>query len=163
MKNAEWNTLRAKLHHDWMQKYLTFLYARRDALDEMAAGGIEWREDIKEQMLEWNEKKELFRKLLNSCEEALSPCQLFYEPPLKSMSKEDKEWLGEVIHGLYIIRTRIRETVSKLKEIFDEADKAFENLLQNRSEESSLAKFFMDKLTELSKELSKLPHGIQVV
>lgn len=163
MKNAEWNTLCSELHHDWMQKYLTFLSARRDALDKMALGDIEWRKDIKEQMLEWNEKKELFGKLLSSCEDALSPRQLLYEPPLSSMSSEEKEWLGEVIHGLYIKRTRIRETVSNLQKSFDEADKAFENLVQNRSGESSPAKFFLDKITEFSKKLSKLPRGIQVV
>lgn len=163
MKNAEWNTFRASLHHDWMQKYMTFLYARQDTLNQMAIGGAGWRKEIKEQMLEWREKRELFTELINTGEEALSPRQLLYESPLNNMPARNREWLGEVIHGLYIQRMHIMETMSRLQEIFDEADEAFENLLHGRAVVPSPAKAFLEKLTEFSKAISKLPHNIQVV
>lgn len=163
MNNADWNNLRAKLHHDWLQKYFVFLTARYEILDEVASGREEWRADIKEQFIEWKDKKDLFKTLLNECEEALSPRQLLNEPPLDKMAKEDKEWLGEVIHALYLERTGIKDSLTSLNTLFNEVNTAFGDILQGKSDKPSPSKDFIDTLTKFSRAISKLPHSIQVV
>lgn len=163
MRDFDWNHLRSVLHHDWLQKYITFLHARRDTLDEVSQGKAEWREDIKEQFLEWRGKAGLFKTLIDSCEEALSPRQLLNELPLSSMPQENKEWLGEVIHGLYLERTQIKTAAASLKTLLEAVDAAYENLLGGRCDKGSPVGLFIDKITELSKAISKLPHNIQAV
>lgn len=163
MKNADWNNLRSRLHHDWLQRYFVFLNARSEQLDDMVKGNEEWRDDVKEQFIEWQEKSKMFKTLIDECEEALSPHQLLYEPPLDSMSQEDKDWLGKVIHALYLERTHIKESVASLKLLLAETDAAFTAIMQGGSDKPSPVVYFMDTLTKFSAAISKLPHTIQVV
>ena len=122
MKNEEWNNLRAKLHHDWLQnRYLTFLESWKDCFDDVEKCGSE-RNDVLEQLLQWKNKKENFQILINECEEALSPQQLLNEPPLNTMSDDNKEGLGEVIHALFCERTGIKDKTVDLQRRIDEVD-----------------------------------------
>jgi hypothetical protein len=80
MKNSDWNDLLAKLHHDWLQnRYLTFLKSWRDCLDDVEACGAN-REDVLEQLLQWESKRGAFSDLIGNAAEALSPRQFLHEP-----------------------------------------------------------------------------------
>lgn len=167
MKNTNWNNLRAKLHHDWLQnRYLTFLKSRRDCFDNTDAC-IEDREEVFEQLLQWRDKRELLESFINNTEDALSPRQLLYEPPLDRMSDENKEWLGEVIHALYLTRTGIRNKVVELDAMLVELDGIVEMAEQGLKGERTSKKSSGDKIvsafTQLSRKISELPHTIQVV
>ncbi|MBI3814674.1 MAG: hypothetical protein HY279_09470 [Nitrospinae bacterium] len=163
MKISDWNNMRAKLHHDWLQRYFVFLNARSAQFNDIVKGNAKWQDDIKEQFLEWQERGALFKTLINECEEALSPRQLLYEPPLVSMSQEDKDWLGNVIHALYLERTGIRKMVYSLNAIFFEVNTAFKGIVNGRADKPSPSGHFINRLTEFSSGISKLPHNIQVV
>lgn len=167
MKNVDWNNLRTRLHHDWLQnKYLTFLKAWKGCFDESKA----CEQDIEEilaQLLQWKKKSEGFQTLINECETALSPRQLLYEPPLNKMSEENKKWFGAVIHVLYCERTRITDKVARLRAMLHEIDVRVDTVVRRLQGENVIQGFAGETLvlafTNFSKEISALPDEIQVV
>ena len=167
MKNEEWNNLRARLHHDWLQnRYLTYLKSWKECFDDIKACDSN-TEDILEQLLQWKKKKEAFQTFINECETALSPRQLLYEPPLDKMSEEDKEWLGEVIHALYCARTGIADKVVRLQSMLHEVDKCVDIAAEKLQGENGIKDFTDEMLilafSNFSKAISELRHEIQVV
>jgi len=167
MKNSEWNNLRARLHHDWLQnRYMTFLKSWKACFDNVEACGQN-SEDVLKQLLQWKTKRHAFVTFINSLEEALSPMQLLHEPPLNRMKEEDKNWLGEVIHSLYLARTGIKDKISELKEkmmeIDEIVDSVAESLIDRIESGYPRGESIISAFNQLSKEISKLPHEIQVV
>ncbi|MFQ5686044.1 MAG: hypothetical protein ACE5GV_05230 [Candidatus Scalindua sp.] len=167
MKNAEWNNLRARLHHDWLQnRYMTFLESWKDCFDDAEKCGSN-KNDVLEQLLQWKNKKDAFQILINECEDALSPQQLLNEPPLDSMSDENKKWLGEVIHALFCIRTGIKDKTVDLQRSIDEVDEivnTVERGLRSGNEtKEAMGDEIISTFVNFSKKISELPHEIQVV
>jgi len=166
MKNAEWNNLRAKLNHDWLQnRYLTFLTSWRDCFNGAESCEID-KIEILEQLLTWKAKKKDFNKLIDNIEEALSPKQLLYEHPLNIMAEESKKWLGEVIHATYCSTTGIKNKIADLQLLIEEADKSVDltalilkgEIKAEKSQRNNIINLF----TEFSKKISELPHEIQL-
>lgn len=167
MKNANWNNHRTKLHHDWLQnRYLTFLKSWKEYFEDAEACEVN-RNEVLEQLLQWKGKRDAFASIFKNVEEALSPRQLLYEPPLNLMSEENKEWLGEVIHALYCARTGIKERVAILISMVPEIDKVVDEVARNletgEAKIPSAGKRIISLFTEFSKNISELPHEIQVV
>jgi len=167
MKKAEWNNLRARLHHDWLQnRYLTFLESWKDCFDDVRKCGSN-KNDVLEQLMQWNSKKEPFQILINDCEVALSPQQLLNEPPLDSVSDENKEWLGDVIHALFCARTNIKDKTQNLQRNIDKVDEivnTVERGLRGENEtRESMGDEIISAFVDFSEEISELPHEIQVV
>ena len=168
MKNDEWNNLRAKLHHDWLQnRYLTFLKSWKECFDNPAVCR-EDKEDVLDQLLQWKSKRDLFRDFLDCAEEALSPRQLLYKPPLEIMSEENKEWLGEVIHALFCSRTHIKDKVLQLQTAMNEIDSVIDNISYTlkkgeKTSENNSGERVITLFVNFSRAISQLPHEIQVV
>lgn len=173
MKISDWNKLRAKLHHDWLQnRYLTFLMARAEYMDGIIDGRASVSEDILEQFTGWKDKTEDMHKLINEAVYALSPAQLLDEYPLNRMAEENKKWLKEVVHSLYVERTGMKETSEKLTEKFSIVSELYAFLLRIlKGENNGLRqkageppfKRFYNEVQEFSKVISSLPHEVQVV
>jgi len=166
MKNSEWNNLRAKLHHDWLQnRFLTFLTSWKDCFNGSEDCKNE-RHDILEQLLKWKDRKKDFKKLIDNIEEALSPRQYVYEYPLNTMADEDKEWLGEVVHVLYCNRTDIKNKTTSLQSLLEEVDRYIDITAQVLKGEKKAGKSQGDKIillvSEFSRSISELPHEIQL-
>lgn len=171
MKNNEWNNLRAKLHHDWLQKYFTLFDARADEMDVSIKGKRAVRSDIFKQFAVWQAKEQDFKVLVEETVDALSPKQLLDEYPLNRMSEENKAWLGELIHALYLERTKIKDKISELNVKFASISETHPILmrllkgendeLRKRAGEQPIKRFYED-LKEFSRMLSLLPHGVLV-
>jgi hypothetical protein len=167
MKITEWNNLRARLHHDWLQnRYLTFLESWKDCFDDVEKCGSN-RNDVLKQLSQWKNKKETFQVLINECEMSLSPQQLLNEPPLDSMSDENKEWLGDVIHALFCERTGIKDKVLNLQRNINKVDdivNAVEQMLSGKNEtKGSMGERIISTFITFSRAISELPHEIPVV
>ena len=173
MKNPEWNSLRAKLHHDWLQnRYLTFLMARVEYMDNALAENKPVRADIIEQFTDWKTKINDIEKLIDETVEALSPAQLIDEYPLNRMAEDNKAWLGEVVHALYIERTGIKAMIRELGEKLDSISELFSLLarilkgenseLRDKAREHPFQRFHK-KIQEFSKLISALPHEVKVI
>lgn len=130
------------------------------------------REDLFQQFVEWQIKKDDFETLIDEAVEALSPAQLIDEYPLNRMSEENQSWLKEVIHILYMERTGIKTTVGEIREKFNYISEFHALLLKIlKGENDELKKKagkqpfegFYKELQKFSKMISSLPHEVQVV
>lgn len=151
---------RAKLNHDFLQnRYLTFLAARQEMLDDprTATSG-----DLIKRLKEWEEKKPDFVKLVEGVEEALSPRQLLYQTPLDSLSEEHKSWLGPLVHELYCTRTKIKEKAVALKVKIEEVDKLVTAIIKGQGIKDA-GKMLYQACRDLSEGISSLPSQIQVI
>lgn len=163
MLNQEWNNLRTRLHHDWLQnRFMTFLMSLKNSSDP-----IKDIDDVSEQLGDWRKKEAAFKTLIESAEDALSPRQLLDRYPLDAVPEESRIWLGGLIHSLYCQRTGIKESVLVLDSSISQINNAFNALLSalqsgkipEQSESAKTYKIF----SVFSAQISKLPHGIQVV
>lgn len=167
MNNEEWLKLRVKIHHDWLQnRYLTFLTAWGDHLNGEVSTPAE-RKELTDQLYRWKDKKQLLEILIDNAEVALSPRQLLDESPLNVLAENDRRWLGEVIHELYCVRTRIREKVNNLEAMLEKADMAvlqMGNKLQGVkiSKDEVTGEELVQIFTLFSKAISALPQEIQI-
>lgn len=173
MKNSDWNNLRARLHHDWLQnRYLMFLMARAEYLDDAVVENEQARADIIEQFIDWQNKERDFEVLIDEAKDALSPAQLIDEYPLNRMSEENKAWLKELVHALYVERTGIKEMSNRLGEKLDSISQLFSLLSRVLKGENSELRGkagkhpfqrFHKEIQEFSRMISALPHEAQVV
>lgn len=171
MNNTEWNHLRTKLHHDWLQKYFTLFDARADEMDGSIKGKRAVRSDIFKQFAVWQAKEDDFKVLIEETVDALSPKQLLDEHPLNRMSEENKAWLGELIHALYLERAAIKDKISELNIKFASISETYPILmrllngendeLRKRAGDRPIKRFYED-LKEFSRMISLLPHEVQV-
>ncbi|OPY80202.1 MAG: hypothetical protein A4E65_01552 [Syntrophorhabdus sp. PtaU1.Bin153] len=166
MKYSEWARLRAMLHHDWLQnRYLTFLSAWVNCFDEMQTNK-DTAKEILMQLRLWSEKKSSFCELLRNAENALSPRQFLETPPLSTMLKEDRQWLGDVVHTLYCQRARVQERVEDMFDLMDQVDKVITTAETTVRGEETGAKVNVDSIItavmRFSKAIGELPHEIQL-
>ena len=172
MKISEWNNLRARLHHDWLQRYLAFLMARAEYMTGIVKENKTPREDILSQFLDWSKRAADFEIFMGGAESALSPAQLFEEDPLISMRGENSLWLRAVLHALYAQRTGIIDTIEKLRARFVFISGLHNMLtkilnggnddLQEKAGPHPFERLYKE-IQEFSKMISSLPHEVQVV
>lgn len=172
MNNADWNNLRSRLHHDWLQKYFTLFDARADEMDRGIIEKKLIRADILKKFDAWQAKEPDFEALINEAVFALSPKQLLDEHPLSRMPDDDKAWLGDVIHALYLERTKMQDKLVELAGMLSSiclTHALLKKLLQGENGElrekagERPVKRFYGEMREFSRVISSLPHEVQVV
>lgn len=173
MKYSEWNNIRARLHHDWLKnRYLIFLMARAEYLDNIIESHKDIREDIIEQFVELQNRVVDFEALIDGTVDSLSPAQLLDEYPLDRMSEENRKWLSEVVHALYCDRTGIKKKIAEIKKKFNSVQDMYlllAKLLKGKNggllEKAGKQPFmkFRFEIQEFSIMLSSLPHQVQIV
>ena len=166
LMNEEWRHLRAKLHHDWlMNRYMTFLQAEMEVLNH-PVGEIATRENVREQLLGWRRKRATLNKFIETTIDALSPRQLLLISPLNQLEKEDKEWLGALIHDLYLEKSGIEGPIAELRKIFlqtDELVTAISAMLAlERDITIGLGDLLLNKIKVFSRLISELPYDVQI-
>lgn len=170
MKNSEWNNIRGKVHHAWLQnEYLVFLQGWAEDIDEALRDEKSIREDILKQIVVWRAKERDFILLLDETIDALSPAQLLDEYPLNRMDEEDKVWLREVVHALYLARTGMEQKVDEIRarlvKLFGMHGQLM-NIIDGKSKlkrSDQPFKQFHREILEFSAMISALPHEVQVV
>lgn len=173
MKVSDWNNLRAKLHHDWLQNsYLTFLMARASYLDDSLYKRKIIRQDIVDEFFEFKSQMKRFDQLFKEAMEALSPRQLLNNYPLNKMTSDNKDWIGELVHALYLNKTNIVETIDRLNKqlsfLYDYHSLLY-RLLEGEKDQlmkeikTSSFKTFLSLMQDFSKNISALPHEVQTI
>lgn len=164
MTNKEWNGERSRLgSHGRLQSYKTLLSARQVMLDNHVKRNVELREDIKRQFMAWLDILPLYTALIENSETALSPRQLLSEPPLNTMHVGDQEWLGVVIHALFLGRTSILQQALSIKSLLGQANSAFNEIHERSSSRESPTNYFLETIKALDAAITALPNNIQVV
>lgn len=173
MKYNDWSNLRAKLHHDWLKnRYLTFLMARAEYLDNIIESHKPVREDVSAQFIEFQNRVADFKSLIDAAVDSLSPAQLLDEYPLNRMSAENRKWLSEIVQVIYCERTGIKKEVVEMKEklnLIHDMHMLLSSLLKGKNgglQEKAGRRPFMKyrfEMQEFSMMLASLPNKIQAI
>lgn len=170
MLNREWGNIRGRIHHAWLQnEYIVLLQARAEDMDETIREGKSIREDVLKQIVVWQSKEQDFRRMIDETVDALSPAQLLNEYPLNRMAKEDKAWLKDVVHALYLARTGIEQKVEEIRLRLNRLSEMYDQLINIIAGRSKIKqndkpfKQFHQEILEFSAMISALPHEVQVV
>jgi len=162
MLYAEWRSLRNKINHDWLQnKFRLFL----KLLQNDNSSGL-LKQDILDRLMQWDSRRLDLISLMSSAPEALSPRQLLCRPPLDKMDEGNKEWLGELIHELYLARSGIAHKVNGIYNLIVRCDKLVSVAKDQIMKEDCVPLLTADKLLYefklLSRKISDLPHQIEL-
>lgn len=114
----EWLLLRARFAHDWLEnRFLTFLLAEEGRRADPAR-----RTETLRRLEEWQERRAVADRLLDTAEQVLSPAQLAGVPPLSEMPPDAAAELKEIVHEQFCARTSIREIVAAARACVWELD-----------------------------------------
>lgn len=107
-----WQKRRSEFNHDWMKnKYIQALRDWRRLLnDEQEDKELE-EKFIADVLPQWESYVDEALALPRDFEIEMSPKVLFNEPPLSGCDEDTKNWLGEVIHNLWLVRYAIKQLI----------------------------------------------------
>ncbi|HEX8163570.1 MAG TPA: hypothetical protein VF538_16995 [Pyrinomonadaceae bacterium] len=173
---SPWQKRRSEFNHDWLKnQYLPALAKFLNLLDDL----IEDREFessfVPVTLSQWGSHREEALALASDYEQLMSPQRLFSCPPLSRRRAHDKQWLGRLVHDLWLARYPVRRWVSEALAAAESADVAYRQLqgaLQSCADTQSaeaLRPFrkqfleFYERCQELGGAISKLPDEVKVV
>lgn len=172
----QWQSPRSDFNHDWLKNQ--FLNALDTFVKRLVSGrisGQELEEFRDEDFACWERRRADAEKLANTFAEAMSPKNLFQEPPLCRAYGETKAWLAPLVHELWMTRCSVDHRVGELRRLVAAVDAAYGRCRQAFEEVENVNRpknlvgrvgDFEDLLQccrALSKCLSKFPRKIEVV
>lgn len=131
------------------------------------------REFLGDDLPQWMERRRQAENLLDRFEIEMSPRQLLQQPPLDRISYDTQEWLGPLVHALWLARHRVQTLLSRARLCLVSVDSAYSDLSNGVRKTRTgdlpyllarLAAFrgFREKLLSLSEALTAFPHRIMV-
>lgn len=173
---AHWQTARSDFNHDWLKnQFLNALdtFEKRLASERISAQELEEFRD--EDFPGWERRRADAERLASTFAEAMSPQNLFQEPPLCRADDETKAWLAPLVHELWMARHSVDHRVQELRRLIEAVDEAYGRCrrafdeVEGSSKPENLASRISDfhDLLEctraLSQCLSRFPRKIEVV
>ena len=171
-----WQKRRSEFNHDWMKnKYIPKLGAWVNLLD----GRIEDKDlekfYVSSILPDWESHKNEALALSNDFETEMSPRVLFNELPLVNCDDETKQWLGDLIHYLWLIRYSVNQLISDASESAKNTNDAYYKLqdalraCKNTKKVEALKPFrklfaeFLKNCRSLSDAIEKFPSEVKAV
>jgi hypothetical protein len=124
-----WQKRRSEFNHDWLKnKYIPKLGAWVNLLDERIEDKDLERSYVSSILPGWEHQQKEALALPRDFETEMSPRTLFREPPLSNCDDDTKQWLGELVHHLWLIRYSVGKLVSDALESTEKANDAYSKL-----------------------------------
>jgi len=167
-----WQQKRSVLNHDWLKNEFIKLLDSF-ILDLASMSNWNTREEmfLREDLTTWETNSPEIRMLLLNAESALSPSTFLDRPPLNACPHDTKDWLGPLIHHLWLVRVPVKQWISEALNAYEESEKKYLTIQKNlklalKNNAMDLKpefERFADAVLKLSKAISRLPHKIEVV
>jgi hypothetical protein len=174
--DRHWQKCRREFSHDWLKnQYIVALNSWLRLLDGEIDDPLLEHSFLEEVLPRWEVRSPEVRTLIESFPREMSPRQLFDEPPLSRCDAQTTAWLGEMIHGLWLVRCSVESLTVVASASLEAANLAYEELsraLATRREGDVLHRAiplrglferFRNDCQKLGAALSEFPHEIQVV
>ncbi|MFQ6042927.1 MAG: hypothetical protein ACE5PV_18910 [Candidatus Poribacteria bacterium] len=170
-----WQRHRSDFNHDWLKnQYMNRLDGCIERLKIEGADISRIVRFITQDFPEWEQKRETACELVASFEREMSPRVLFEQGPLNRCDAETKEWLGELVHALWMARYPVKKWICEAEKALKSADCQYAALKKvldslNRIDSEQLASLlpsfvaFKQACKELSQAISQFPHEVLVV
>lgn len=134
-----------------------FLLARQDEI----IFGKPLPKATKERIAEWREKASGFRRLASQSECALSSAQWLQAEPLNRLPARDKEWLGALLHALFLHKADLPNKLVVLIGCIDEMDLIVARAVDNKLCGCAGVDLY-DACCRLSRAISAIPRTVVI-
>lgn len=124
-----WQKRRCEFNHDWIKnKYLQALFDWRSLLnDEQEDVELE-KTFVSDVLPQWESHEKEALNLPKDFEIEMSPKVLFKEPPLSRFDEDTKNWLGELIHELWLVRCSVKSLIADAENKAENTKQAYKKL-----------------------------------
>lgn len=172
----DWQSRRREFNHDWLKnRFIVALNSWLRLLDGAIEDSILEKSFLSDVLPQWEVRRNEVNELIRDFEKEMSPRQLFSEPPLSRCDGQTKRWLGELIHGLWLVRVSAKELTTTAESAVAAADTAYAELsrvvrtrpkcavLAGMKPHRHLFERFRDACQKLGAAISEFPQEVQVV
>jgi hypothetical protein len=124
-----WQNRRARFNHDWLKnQYLLALRNFLNLLDDLIENDELERTFVAKVLPQWEERREEVRHLIADFETEMSPRTLLAQPPLVNCDRTTRQWLGAVVHSLWLAQYPVKSLVDEVAKSVDETDAVYTRL-----------------------------------
>ncbi|MDO8721468.1 MAG: hypothetical protein Q7J31_04480 [Syntrophales bacterium] len=124
-----WQKRRGEFNHDWMKnKYIQELERWMNVLDGSVENANLEKTFVRSILPQWQAHQAEAFSLPVDCETEMSPKRLFEVPPLAKCDADTKEWLGELVHQLWLVNYRVKQLISEAVARANKTEKTYKNL-----------------------------------
>jgi hypothetical protein len=109
-----WHKRRSEFNHDWLKnRYMPALAKFLNLLDDKVEDEDFERAFVSSIFPEWEAHQEEVMCILRDFESEMSPKTLFCQPPLSKCDEQTKQWLGDLVHSLWLAKYPIKQWIEK--------------------------------------------------
>lgn len=162
-----WQKRRSEFNHDWLKnKYIPKLGAWINLLDDRIEDSDLEKSYVASILPDWESHQNEALVLPEDFEAEMSPRMLFNELPLSNCNQDTKQWLGELIHHLWLMRCSVSQLVNNASESAKKTNEAYYNLLNALKNCKDIRKAealrpFRDLFAELLRNCRSLSESIE--
>ena len=129
MRVPQWQNRRSDFNHTELKnKYIRDLAAWINLLDGLIENSDVENTYVDFMLPAWNSLKDEAYALFKDFENEMTPRVLFKEYPLNNCDEDTKQWLGDLIHNLWLVRYSVNQLVSDAADCTARTDIAYYNL-----------------------------------
>lgn len=124
-----WEVRRSGINHDRLKNiYYRGINAFILRLESSDADEAPVRRFLESDFHTWTDYNPLITELLMDYGREMSPRTLFDIPPLNRCDEDTKDWLGNLVHKLWMSRYDVENTIEKADSVLKAADRCYEGL-----------------------------------
>ena len=141
---SEWQIRRNKFNHDWLKN--KFLNSFNDFIEQLQKRNpdiVRMSEFLVEEFPAWKSQRQDAEWIVQSFEDGMSPRRLLSCAPLSGCDVETREWLGHLVHGLWLSRYPVKEKAKESQESLASVNELYEKIVCELEQSSPI------KLTQL--------------
>ncbi len=135
-----WQRQRNAFNHDQLKnRYLPALAKCLNLLDDKIEDEAFEKSFLTTVLLDWERLQSEAGTLAGDFEGNMSPRGLLEESPLRRLDDPTREWMGELIHGLWLVRCKVKDLVAHALECIEATHKAYIRLQRRLSQDGGLS------------------------
>jgi len=124
-----WQHRRGHFNHDWLKnQFLLALGNFINLLDDLIENEELESSFVAVVLPQWEEHRHEVIYLLADFEREMSPRTLFQTSPLARCDQDTQQWLGDIVHTLWLVKHPIQNCLQEASTRLCEADEAYECL-----------------------------------
>ena len=152
--SSEWQILRNKFNHDWLKN--KFLNSFNDFIEQLQRRDpdlVRVSEFLTEDFSAWKSRRQDAQRIVQSFEDSMSPLRFLICAPLNRCDDETREWLGNLVHELWLSRYSVKEKAKESQDALVEVNKLYEEIALELEQSSPIG---LTKLISLRPQFCEL-------
>lgn len=126
---SDWQIRRSKFNHDWLKN--KFLNSFNDFIEQLQKRDPDiarMSAFLEEDFPAWKLRQKEVQSIVQSFEDSMSPLRLLRCAPLNRCDVETQEWLGHLVHGLWLARYPVQRKAKQSQDALVAVNELYEKI-----------------------------------